>query len=76
MQDIESQYRVPNILIGSIFINYQEIQILAPENHYRSVADQTRPVVRPLEVPISILVPVTEKLMNNIILRDKLCVFR
>ena len=22
MQDIESQYRVPNILIGSIFINY------------------------------------------------------
>ena len=32
--------------------------------------------VQPLELPILILVPVAEKLINNIILRNKLCVFR
>ena len=32
--------------------------------------------VQPLELPILILVPVTEKLINNIILWNKLCVCR
>ena len=39
MRDKGSQYRVLNILIRSIFINYRKIQVLVYENHYRPVAE-------------------------------------
>ena len=38
MRDEESQYRVSNVLIRSILINYLQIQVLAHENDYRPVA--------------------------------------